>query len=499
MKAFKNIAIFLFAASILVGCDDFLGDNVDPNKEQLNDIVPSDMLPSSIYYTSSGFYGVASSICQISQQLASYFQPGTDTQEETQLAGAWSSIYLQALPDLNTLATKAEQENSTSYLGITKVLQASNLGLATDQWGDVPASMATMGENDFTPSFDSQQDVYMQINTLLDEAISLLQQNDTSSLTPGEDDLIYNGDTAKWIKAAYFLKARYSIHLTEIDQSTAISEALNAVSNSFTSNADDFQLVYNTRNFNPWNSGVVLPNNTGNLSVLVSDQLVSLMNGSALPYTTIAIDPRLPKITTIDADDTEYLGAINGAAGVHEFGNPDNTGANTDLGANNFYSSQTAPIVMGSYAELKFIQAEALFLQNGGTPTSVGTTAAAYAAYMEGIQANMDKLGVSASESAAYLTDSSVDVGAGNLTMALIMREKFIATFLNPESFVDLRRYDFDPNVFIGLELPVNHNEALNGQWIRRAQYPSSEQTRNGDEVNAVIKPISEGVWWDAD
>ncbi len=154
---------------------------------------------------------------------------------------------------------------------------------------------------------------------------------------------------------------------------------------------------------------------------------------------------------------------------------------------------------MGSYAELKFIETEALFLQNGGTETSIGSTAQAYAAYLEGIQANMDKLGVAGAQSAAYLADASIAVGADNLSLALIMREKYIATFLNPESFVDLRRYDFNPEVFIGLELPFNHNEILNGEWVRRAQYPSSEQTRNGEEVSKVLKPINVGVWWDKD
>ena len=79
------------------------------------------------------------------------------------------------------------------------------------------------------------------------------------------------------------------------------------------------------------------------------------------------------------------------------------------------------------------------------------------------------------------------------------MREKNIATFLNPEAFVDLRRYDFDPDVFVGLELPENHNEELNGNWVRRAQYPSSEQTRNGAEVEQVMQETTVGVWWDND
>ena len=95
------------------------------------------------------------------------------------------------------------------------------------------------------------------------------------------DDLIYNGDIDAWIRAAYALKARYAIHLTEINQDQAVADALLNLANAFERNMDDYQLVYNTRIFNPWNSGVALPNNTGNLSVLLSDQLVSMMDGTS--------------------------------------------------------------------------------------------------------------------------------------------------------------------------------------------------------------------------
>ncbi|XLS27783.1 SusD/RagB family nutrient-binding outer membrane lipoprotein [Flavobacteriaceae bacterium M23B6Z8] len=487
-------SIYLIAGLLLMtGCDSFFDDNVDPNKSVLEDLEPADLMPTSIFYSARAQYNAALGICQYSQQLASYFTPGADTQEEIQLSGAWTNIYLQALPDINTLELLANQENSTAYQGIAKVLIAANIGLATDQWGDVPFTDATRGEEDFTPSYDAQEDVYTQINTLLDQGIALLEQNDASGLTVGEDDLIYGGNLDQWVKAAYSLKARFAIHLTEVNSTQAITDALANLANGFDSNADDFQLVYNTRNFNPWNAGVALPNNTGNLSVLLSDQLVSLMDGTQFPFNSVTVDPRLERISSINPDtESGFTGAVNGTGGEASDGNA----ATADLGEEDFYSSQTAPLIMMSYSELKFIEAEALFLQNGGSSTSTGSTAAAYQAYLDGIQANMDKLGVDGS---AYLADTSVAVGAANLTLALIMREKFIATFLNPESFVDLRRYDFDPDVFAGLELPADHEESLNGQWVRRAQYPASEQTRNGEEVDKVITTIDQGVWWDRD
>jgi len=493
MKKRFNIVILVIIVFTAFGCDDYFNDNVDPNKFGFNDLTSSDLLPTSIYYTAQARYNVDFSMCQYSQQLASYFTPGTDTQEETQLAGAWSTIYLEALPDINTLGVVAQNENSNAYLAISMILKAYNLGLATDQWGDVPFSNATLGEEDFTPSFDAQELVYAGINDLLDNAIQLLGQGGSEV---GGDDLIYNGDLSNWIKAAYSLKAKYAIHLTEVDQSSAVSNALTNLANGFDSNADDFQLIYNSRNFNPWNSGVALANNTGNLSVLLSDQLVSLMDGTEFPFAAISIDPRLALISSINGTtETSYTGAINGTGGRDS----SNASATADLGEDDYYSSQAAPIILMGYSELKFIEAEALFLQNGGTTTSVGSTAAAYNAYLDGITANMDKLGISTADRDAYLADASVAVGAGNLTLALIMREKFIATFLNSESFVDLRRYDFDSNVFAGLELPANHNSDLGTSWVRRAQYPSSEQTRNGGEVDQVMKAIDVGVWWDKD
>ena len=86
-----------------------------------------------------------------------------------------------------------------------------------------------------------------------------------------------------------------------------------------------------------------------------------------------------------------------------------------------------------TYAELKFIEAEAALPTN---PTR------AYTAYLAGINANMDKLQVPAgAERTAYITAASV--GAANLTKALIMKEKYIATYLNPEAWNDARRFDY--------------------------------------------------------
>lgn len=149
-----------------------------------------------------------------------------------------------------------------------------------------------------------------------------------------------------------------------------------------------------------------------------------------------------------------------------------------------YYSSPNSPLFIITYPELKFIEAEAQFRNNNPTE--------AYAAYLEGIEAHMTKLNVSAADIDSYLTNPNVAVGAGNLTLKTIFKEKYIALFLNPEAWVDARRIDYNYEDF---SLPVNHNTTLGGEFIRRFDYPDAEYERNGSNVPDV--DLLTKIWWD--
>ena len=77
------------------------------------------------------------------------------------------------------------------------------------------------------------------------------------------------------------------------------------------------------------------------------------------------------------------------------------------------------------------------------------------------------------------------------------MRQKFIALYLNPETFTDYRRYNFSPNVFVSLKLPKNTDPNNGGNWIRRFVYPNSEKSTNASVYNANFKSMITPVWWD--
>ncbi|MET0244048.1 MAG: SusD/RagB family nutrient-binding outer membrane lipoprotein, partial [Flavitalea sp.] len=179
------------------------------------------------------------------------------------------------------------------------------------------------------------------------------------------------------------------------------------------------------------------------------------------------VDPRLAKIATI-TQFGDYRGTTNGAGRI---------GTGTDdeesyLSINGYYSGGNAPLWLVTYSEMKFIEAEAAFRS--------AEPARAYAAYLEGIKANMDKVGVAAGDRDTYLANPVVAVGQGALTLELIFKEKYVAMFLNPETWVDARRIDYDYKDFT---LPENVSMTT---FIRRLAYPAIETSRNGANVPAI-------------
>ncbi len=480
--------IFTLASLLMVGllasCEDYLGGdtNIDPNRPA--EITLEAYLPTLADATAESHYFVAFEANQVAQQLASYFAAGADIHDEFRIGTGWVFLYLRNMANAHELNEQAIKQESPHYAGVAKIYQAIGLGLATDSWENVPFSQAFQGVEELTPDYDQQSTIYETlIPNLLDDAIADLQAQSSIS-SPGSDDIIYGGDLEQWIKTANVLKARYAIHLTNKGAQQAATNALSALSAlSYESNDDDFQLAYDERNLNPWHARVALAINTGNFTVAPGAQLVNMMNGDLYNV----FDPRLPLMVTLGVDNTEYEGMVNGSEG----------GNTADLRDDAWYTSSEAPLLMITYAEAKFIEAEAQFLAGGGSATSVGSTEVAYQAYLTGIEAHMDKLGVEEEEKQAYLADPNVAVGAGSLTLGLILKEKYIALFLNPEAWVDLRRYDYSDQVYQGLTLPENHNPQLGGEFIKRASYPFDELSRNAQAVTANNKELTADMWRD--
>lgn len=496
MKKYKmKLVVFVLAMLAFTACsEDYFDINTPSNTASLEQLRMQDLMGPVIHSTMEG---QRSAELTFGNYVQNFVSTGGGAVGQTTAAGLWNQVYLFILPNLNAIREKAVENNAPHIGAISDILSVVNIGLATDTWNNVPFSEASKAPNLNFPTFDQQEDIYEEMFSLLDGAIAALEGPDNSGFNLGSSDLIYGGDKDKWLRTAYTIKARYQLRLVTKGLVNA-SEVLTTIANGYTSTEDDFLLFYDDRNINPWYSSEILARATGNFSRDIASQIVSSMNGDYFPFQggVVTIDPRLPLFAQIPAGATEYKGYVSGGPGISPDGTPANTGFRTD----GFYTSVNSPLMMISYAEAKFIEAEAAFLANGGTIISTGSNAVAYNAYLEGIQASMDMYEVNAAAAANYLADTSIDVGEANLMLNHIMKEKYIHNFLNPETFVDFRRYDFSNLVFTGLQIRLEEASDTNefiGQWFRRAEYPADELNRNEANVLANQQTPVTPVWWD--
>jgi hypothetical protein len=470
LKQYRYIA---FAAVLILGTQSCKKGYFDLNENPNQVTIPTlpSLLSTATHKTGINNYNVASITNNYVQYTANpSAAAASDIYQEVDLGGTWDALYY-AMADIEDMKRLAQEQGASEYLGVANVLLAYHINLVSDLWGSAPFSDAFTPAS-LRPRYDSGEELYRTSNALLDSAITQLNITTATLKLSATNDLIHKGVRTAWIKTAYALKAR---NLLKVSKTTAYNPAavLAAVDNSYTSNADDAGMAsFILRN--PWTT-VSINNLANTLGGWLSEQLIDHLNGT----TYGVFDPRIRKITEPTAvTAVPWIGTVNGAGNRPP-------GANTTRDENYIsqtspWTSATAPILIVTYAELKFIEAEAALATN---------PARAYTAYLAGINANMDKLQVPAgAERTAYLTAASV--GAAGLTRALIMKEKYIATYLNPEAWNDARRYDY---AYKDFSLPVN---AALPTFIRRLAYPPSERSENGENVPAVSS-LSERLWWD--
>ncbi len=473
MKLTMRYIFILVTILSITSCKKFLDVNVNPNNPTAAPI--NGLLTRATQNAALNVYRVGNTTSYYVQYLASPNPDApTDTYDRIDASTTWTLLY-DNMTDIYDLDKLAKDLGATQYQGVAKVLMAMDLHLVHNLWGAAPYSEAFTGETT-TPKFDEATTIFQTCLTLLDEGIALLQQPGSKLTIPTaaiNPDLIHKGVTAAWIRTAHALKARLLNQLSKTSQynPTSIFAELSA---AYTAPGQDaFIATFNVRN--PWAQAAV-NNAAQSLDAWLSQHYVNQMRDT--PTFTNA-DPRLPLIASQTRYTAyPYLGTRNGKGRV-------GTGTTKDesyLSTTGFYSSTTSPLYIITYEEMKFIEAEVAFRTNDKTR--------AYAAYLEGIRANMNKVGVSAASRDLYVNHTTVSVGAAALTLRDIFREKYRALFLMPVTWDDARRFDYQYALF---QLPLNVKTAT---FVRRLVYPTVELSRNGANVPTVAD-VTQKLWWD--
>lgn len=467
MKSTIKYLFILLLAAIGSSCKKYLDVNQNPNAATRPPI--NGLLVSTTQNTANNVYLVADITSYYVQYLANTSLAGaTDTYQSIDASDTWTNLYGN-MTDLYDLQKLGQERGALKYQGVAKIMMAMNLQLVHNVWGDAPYSNAFTGET-LTPVYDDATAVFDSCLSLLDAGISLLSSSQPTIDLDATADLIHHGDAGAWIKTSHALKARL---LNQLSKTSRYSPAaINAeLAAAYTSTTDDaFITTFDVRN--PWNQEAV-DNAALNLDGWLSSNYVNAMNG-----TTYGIfDPRLPYTASLTKYG-DYRGTRNGG---------DRVGNGTSMeesyiSLTGYYSNTASPLYILGYEEMKFIEAEVAF-RTGDLPK-------AYDAYLEGINANMNKLGVATAERDAYVNHPSVSVGSTNITLGLIFKEKYKALFLSPVTWDDARRYDYQYQDF---QMPLN---AVTDTFIRRLVYPTVETGRNAENTPDVTS-VTQHLWWD--
>ncbi len=369
--------------------------------------------------------------------------------KENDLNNAWSNMYSGALMDFKLVMDKADASESPHFKGVAQIMTASAMATIVDLFDAVPYSQALNGtvNEGLNPGYDSGADIYAAIDGLLREGAANCSSA-ASTFSPGAGDLVYGGDMSAWVAAANSLRARYAVRLGNYQGAlTALADG------GIADNSGDAQLAFGSTSAsgNPWHLFEV---NRGD--VVMGGFLMDLMNSID--------DPRRPAFATTN-ENGEYRGA---AAGV-----PDNTPAVSRFGP--YYASIGSPIPFVTYAETKFLEAEALL--------ETGDLDGAAAAHNEAIIASLNKFGT---YDQAYV-DAQASETSNTISKEKIITHKYIALYTTQEPYNDWRRTG----------IPDLQPAAGQSAVARRFPYPQDERLFNAANWPGNVNIFTDRVFWD--
>ena len=476
MKKIINILSAAALSLILWSCSESIMDEINKNINDPSDmasrLIITDAMTGSAFSVTGGDFGFYASIyiehnAGVWGQFYNADIRSSQPTSSTTYNNAWNAVYAN-LYSLKIVREKCSEggaeEGNYHTLGIAQILTAYNLAVLTDVMGNVPWTEALQPGVIFTPVLDKQEDIYEDVLQLLDDAIvNLGKETIYSSL--GGQDLIYNGDTEKWEKFAYGLKARYTMRLSLKDPS--YSDVISFAGQSFTTAGEQAQFNYN-----------------GNTSqspyyCMFQDRDYYGASLSLHNKLTERNDPRDDIFFTSHPDaEEDIVFAPNGTANQVQ--------GSYSISA---ISTVTAPTYLMSYHELEFLKAEAYVRS--------GNLALADTALRKAVTAAFQKIniGLTANDAKDYFTASVRPRFTAN-PLAEVMNQKYIAFFEEEalEAYNDYRRLKAMGDNVISLNNPFNTNRF---PW--RFSYGSEDVTTNTNIRDAYgdgTYVYTEKVWW---
>ncbi len=470
------------------------------------------------------------------------------------LGNTWDNIYIYGIKNADALIDRANEASLSYYAGIGRVLRAYAYLNLTDLFGDIPYSEANVPGIEF-PKADKSADIYNALLVELNQALKDFAATEGNSSRPGTNDLFYNGNITKWIKATNTLKLKLltqsRLAKDEINNWKAELDSLIAEDN-FIDNGEDLQFPH-TGTLSPADerkSGYTDEYEASQKGVWVSPWLYEIMNGKTYnaknnPFAGI-VDPRVPYYyfnqLTADADavsptdyrDGAFVSILMGSnstyssmtqdaamtvIGIYPVGGKYDDGNGGAIGAKS--GSGIAPDKMLQAYSVPFMKAE-LALAGEITANAkelLEDAIDASIAHVNAVVAKADANAPLIEDYTLFKTNvlSQFDKATDAKKMEIVMTQKWIANFYHPiEAYNDIRRTGY-PVLFTGNDerkavSPFDHTVAATdmtaeggvelpiikiSDYPRILWYPQGECDVNPNISNKDRNVTVSNVFWD--
>lgn len=410
-----------------------------------------------------------------------------------------------------------DKERYWNEFYVARIYYAFLISMQTDTYGDIPLSYYVKGVLPPTQyiSYTSQKDVYDIMFKLLDEAVTNIKPDkklDWGNSGSVNNDRCYGGDINKWLRFANTLRLRLALRISNVNPARAQIEGKKAIENVhgiMKDQGDNMRTVPKVASVGLGGEGTGGSENIHALVFGWSAQMVMSKDlEKAYKNESNDLDPRCEilwwrpspyeELTQAKESNKDFAGCPIGnldyqgdAATVYYSPVRCNKliSSNHSNLDNNFWFSEARELVWMSYAESRFMLAEAA-LRNW-------TSGSVEQYYRDGIKASMDYYEITSDKQQAYIDGlKNIQAVSGSdkeAALKEIITQKWIAIFPNGnEGWAEFRRTDYPE--LLNIEENNSDGDVPEGKFIKRIKYPQSESFNPN-------RPQSDNqgkrVWWD--
>lgn len=501
MKKLLYIALVsLVLMTTLNSCEKWLDVNTSPDNPTT--VTCDVVLPTLLFYSTQNVYDCAEYGIYIAQSLTTTGKASTSSYPYKNGWGGWLTAnrhpqwrrcYIDVGVNSTYLIEDAEKKNARNYILIAKTLRLHSLLLTTDLFGDIPvretfAYAASVEDRTGSPKYDHQSYVYEYIQSELEDLIKLYEDPEwtecsTNGVIDEKQDRMFVGDLGKWrafTKALYARVMLRQIPNQDLSKCQAVIDAVDAALNDPSWAEPIYKFDGGTAEqccmWGPtqpkMNLGWAQARENLLTSAVPSEFMASILGfypgginfgrsfemidngiakeGEKRKVLMYSLDPRADRMMEprANGDKMKSLRSLKNNIGMDViYGTDYKADYFPDLycttDRTNPYTKDDGYITFITEEELLFAKAEALYW--------MGDKSTARSVTLEAVRASFNRytvygnLGIVEEERLKLFEE--LRVPATGFNIAHLMQQKYVAMYLQPEQWCDVRRYNYSSSM----------------------------------------------------